>query len=133
MKTRQSLTQTVNKYLEYLSTKCGYFYDGKPLDWQLTSCSHGCIFKVFWLNSFYLYVMKHSILQALIENFSLPDELRMICKRYLPSCNMTTKTDEHSTGLLVPLLRIHCDLSKVVYQHPRVVCGCIVYFQFVSS
>ena len=46
MKARQSLTHRVNKHLELVSTKCGYFYDGKPLDWELVSCSHGCIFKV---------------------------------------------------------------------------------------
>lgn len=102
MQARQSLTHRVNKHLELVSTKCGYFYDGKPLDWKLISCSHGCIFK------------------ALIENSSLPDELRnAICNEYLPSCKMTNTTDECSTELLAPLLKIHSDLSRAVHQQPR--------------
>ena len=49
MKARQSLTHTVNKHLECVSTKYGCLYDGKPLDWELVSCSRGYIAKVFCL------------------------------------------------------------------------------------
>lgn len=106
MEGRRSLIQSVNKHTQHTCTKYGYLYEGRPIDWEVISCSHGCIFK------------------ALIENPNLPNELRnVIYNSYLPSYNMAAKTDRHSTEAFSHrLLEAHSDLSRVLYQQPTPLC-----------